>query len=148
MSNPIASEKILNLGNKQTRSGLVQAIQNLPDGMYRVKVAKFRRTRTLQQNRFLWGVVYPVIADGITEAWGERLELEDVHDLCKQNFLSSPIVNKHDGTWKGNRYKSTARLTIDEFSDYVDKLTKFASESLSVVLPDSSEYLSKEQGVL
>lgn len=134
--NPI---QVLNLSDASVKAGFVRRVQGL-EGVYAVKIAKYRRRRSLQQNRFYWGAILPVICGGIAEAWGEPITADEAHLLLKQMFLSRPIVNKQTGEEMGRVPPSSASLNVDQFSEYIEKIAKFSAESLGVVLPSAAEF--------
>ena len=47
--------------------------------------------RSSSQNRYLWGVVYTVIASFIKQTQGLSFKKEIIHEFCKQHLLKSSI---------------------------------------------------------
>lgn len=79
--------------------------------------------RSVQANRYMWGVVYKLISDhtGYT--------LEEVHQVFKKKFL----------TYKKDKYeftRSTTELNVSEFKDYLDKVIMYATTELALIIPD------------
>ena len=94
-----------------------------------VTVEKHRIKRSTPQNSYLWGVVYEVIARH-TGYTGDQ-----VHDLMRYKFL-----RVEDGRTPGMyTITSTAVLTKDEFSEYVDQIKQFAAEFLGCYVPEAGE---------
>jgi NinB protein len=92
-------------------------------------VEKKRVKRSDQQNRYLWGVVYEVIARqcGYTT--------EQIHDLLRYKFLKV-----EDGRTPGMyTITSTTKLTKDEFSEYIEQIRAWASEFLGCYIPEAGE---------
>jgi hypothetical protein len=84
-------------------------------------------SRTTNQNKYLWGVVYPLIS-GHT-----GYSNEEVHEIMKR-ICNPQIVNI-----KGEEYvvgKSTASLTTAEFNAYISRIVQFASFELGVIIPE------------
>lgn len=91
--------------------------------------------RSLQQNRYYWGVVLPEISEQASIA-GVRYASEAWHELFRRQFLGyeiekvrvagrkKPVINR--------RLKSTAKLKVKPFSDYLDKVQAFAATDLGV----------------
>lgn len=131
------SSAVLNLAEPTVKSELIRRIQQL-SGLFRVDVVKYRKRRSDAQNKLLWGWVYPHVAAGILEAWGENLTGDEVHILMKRKFLSRPIVNQNTGEEMDRAFVTTTKLTTEEFSQYVENIAKFAAESLSVVIPPTT----------
>ncbi len=118
---------------------------------WRVSVTEQRRTRTNQQNRYLFGIVYPTILQG----GGESLAGWDAKDL-HEFFLG-----EHFG-WKDKRVPKTPRnpegiesvpvrtttrdefgnravLNKQDFSDYVAFIQRFAATK-GVYVPDPEDF--------
>ena len=95
-----------------------------------VSVKKYTKKRSNDQNEYLWGVVYTLIADYIGET------TESVHDLMKFYF-NFKVRNIHG---KNVRVPlSTTKLSTTEFITYYEKIQKWASEFLDIYIPDPNE---------
>lgn len=71
-----------------------------------------RPKRSEQQNRYIWGLYYPLIA----QETGEH-NLDRLHELFKGMFLSEGVV---DVLGKKVRMKrSTTELSVSEFCEYI-----------------------------
>ena len=116
---------------------LIREIHDLPsDRVYRVEVNEVKRTRSLQQNAYLWGVCYPTI---LREA-GETLAGWDADDL-HEYFL---------GEWSGwetlegfgrkrlRPIKRSSKLSVSEFGEYLDFIHRKAS-GMGIYIPDAQE---------
>ena len=119
-------------------SHLHSIISSLSDGYYTITLKKAARKRTNNQNEWLWGVVYPLLQQGLIDAGWEIVDLEQVHELCKSQFASQDLINADTGEVL-NLPSSTAKMTTTEFTTYVDKIRAFASEYLNVIIPDPHE---------
>jgi hypothetical protein len=105
-------------------------------GLHWFLCTRCRNQRSLKQNNFLWGVVYPIVAAGIRDAWGEEgFDEDSAHDLCKQMFLSRPIVNKKTGEEMGRRIGSTTDLNTITIMEYIDKIREWALKYLGAKVP-------------
>ena len=60
----------------------------------------------------------------------------DVHELLKQMFLKRRIVNEQTGEVIGELSRSTTELTIDEFSEYLNRIGQWCAEYLGFPLPE------------
>lgn len=87
-----------------------------------------RPNRSNKQNSYLWGVVYKLISDEIGHT------PEECHEIFKAKFLPRYMVEVAD--IKETITMSTTCLDIVEFKEYIDKVVRFASEKLSIVIPD------------
>jgi hypothetical protein len=117
------------------------ALKGLEGKRVVVEIKRERNTRTLAQNKLLWGHVY-------TEAVAESADwceietgahvfrtVEDVHGWAKLNFLRRPVrTTRGDLDLLG----TTTRLTAEEFSRYVEHVVaKLAG--FGVYIPPSGE---------
>ena len=95
-----------------------------------VVVSKYRKNRTDNANKYLWGVCYQLMADEL------GYSVDDIHSLMKGMFLKKVAVIK------GKKYdviQSTASLSTDDFSAYIEKIKQFASQELNLYLPNPQE---------
>lgn len=95
-------------------------------------VERKKKRRSNNQNAYYHGVVVPMIA----QAMGED-SCEDVHNYLKAEFNWKYIVI---GDEEKKFPQSTAKLSTAEFSEYVAKIQRWASEFLSLYVPDPNEY--------
>ena len=71
--------------------------------------------RTDQQNRYLWGAYYPIIA----QETGER-NLDRLHELFKSLFLTTGIVEVLGR--KVRMKKSTTNMSVSEFCEFISSI--------------------------
>lgn len=107
-------------------------------GLHRVQLRPAKRGRTLTQNAYLWGVVYPAVLEGLEDRWGESMTIDDVHAWMKARFLSEPVVNRLTGEVVGERPGSSGRLSVDQFCQYLDKVIRWARDELGVIVPPAA----------
>ena len=91
-------------------------------------IEKHKTTRTLQQNKYLWGIVYKMISDetGYT--------VDEVHQLFKTLFRKKHLdVGEKRYVVVG----STADMNTIEFTDYIENIKRFSAENLSLNIPES-----------
>jgi len=101
-------------------------IQSLEDCEVSVIIKKWRKCRSKEQNKYLWGVVYQTISDFT------GYETEDLHNHFKAHYLSKK-VGKLTTTY------STAGLNSKEFTEYIEKIRRFANKKLELIIPDPGE---------
>lgn len=127
----------LNFSDGSVKASFVRKIQLL-DGTYRIEMSKVKRRRSNEQNAYLWGIVYPAVSDALYEAWGERLTTDEVHIMMKGMFLSRPIVNRQTGEEISKVWPSSATLNIQQFSEYIEQISKFVAQSFGVCIPEAA----------
>jgi hypothetical protein len=98
-------------------------VKSLKDGQYFVTVQKQKKTRSLNQNGYYFGVVVAMIAEklGYTP--------DETHQSLRTQFLSE----KHESGL--SRIKSTSELSTVEFEKYLEVVRMFASEFLNLYIP-------------
>lgn len=106
---------------------VLSGLEELKDGTY--EIVKYKKDRTSQQNRYLWGVVYKVIAD---YTW---YDTDYIHQQLWRLFLMDYE------TYKEPYIRSTASLTREEFMNYVDRIILRASE-FWLHIPTAEEYFN------
>ena len=109
---------------------LVRFVQSLPDSKaWKVEVAQYARRRSDEQNRYLWGVVYPAFEQAL-EGWDK----EDIHEyLLGEHFGWQRIEGM--GRAKVKPLKRSSKLTKAEFADYVDFCQRKGAEH-GIYVPD------------
>lgn len=117
---------------------LDETLHNLPIGDYVITITPNRKTRSNQQNAYLWGIVYPSVLFGLQDAGWEIIDEEQVHEYCKQAFAAREVINKDTGEVL-SLPSSTARMQTAEFNVYVDKIKAFALEYLNITIPEPNE---------
>ena len=105
------------------------------EGDYRLTVVRIGKKRTDPQNRYLWGVCYPLLLNGLNALGWDFTTDEEVHEYCKQRFCPHPITNYNTGEIV-QLPSSTAKMTVAEFQTYIQALQQFAQEDLGFTLPD------------
>jgi len=101
-----------------------------------ISIEKKKIRRSDPQNRYYWGVVIPIVCEGIKDT-GEEVTNEQTHELLKFKYLRMESTNLIYA-------KSTAGLTTVEFLEYIDQIVRFATEFLNVYIPDPDESLGIE----
>jgi hypothetical protein len=91
-----------------------------------MSVKKYREPRTDNSNRYYWGVVIETIAEHL------GYDKDDLHDALKFKFLSSKCYDEKGLLMIG----STAKLTTDEFTQYINKIVIWAAQDLQIYVPD------------
>jgi hypothetical protein len=112
---------------------------------YRVTVEEAKSTRTNQQNRYLWGVAYKLIADAV------GYEVDEVAEfMCGQYFgWTDKRVPKKPSNPEGvesvpvrttttNENGERSVLNKQDFTDYIAFVHRFAA-SKEIYIPDADE---------
>lgn len=103
-----------------------------------VSIKEQKRTRSGNQNRYLWGVVYAAIVDEFREH-GNNVDVDDIHEYCKVHVgkLKQVFVTGQGEVLTGPG--STAKLSTMEFEYYVEKVRAWAAQVLGITVPLPNE---------
>ena len=77
-------------------------------------------SRTHHQNRYYWKCVIDTLLED--ESFGGYSKYE-LHDTLKDHF----------------KVKSTSKMTVAEFHDYIDEITRWAAMEFSIRIPDPEQ---------
>ena len=102
-----------------------------------LRVDKYKEKRTLAQNRYYW-----IICTIVAEETGH--DPEEIHQIFKSMFLKTWTKLKHK---RIQRIQSTTELDTKEFTDYVDKCSRFAGQELGIFIPLPGE-IDLEEGFI
>lgn len=107
-------------------------LNSLPDGYY-VERIEARNKRSGRQNSYYWSVVVPMVYQGLREAGFDAVRnLEDAHEVMKNLFLK--IREERNGVVI-ERVKSTTELNKEQFSEYLEHITIWAWDYLTITIP-------------
>lgn len=99
----------------------------------RVHIEPVKRTRSLHQNAWIWGVAYPQLAEAIGY---EPHELDELHYGLVAKW-GGEHFDKRLGAMVPN--KRSSKLTTKDFSDYMEWLVRFGAKEcggIVIELPD------------
>lgn len=106
-------------------------MQAFPGKRVRVTVERATKRRSLDQNAYIWGCVYPTIRDAL------GIDIDDVHEymLGEWSGWEEHIVF---GRKRLRPRRRSAKLSTVEFADYVAFIQQRAAEH-GVYIPDPGE---------
>jgi hypothetical protein len=91
-----------------------------------VEIKEKKRERTLKQNNYLWGVVYPLISSSTGH------DSEELHDAFKKMFLGRKFIEV--GETELEVTKTSTNLSTAEFNEFVERVIAFAG-TLGIAIP-------------
>jgi len=98
---------------------------------WRIEVTEYKDTRSLEQNAYLFGVVYTTILQHTDlQGW----DLDDIHTFMKGEFFGWETVTGF-GRKRVKPIKRSSRLSIQQFSDYMEFVIRKAAE-LGIEIPE------------
>ncbi len=114
------------------RKFFAAAMKSLPDGPYDLILQPFEETRRGRQNRWLWAVCYKEIAKET------GYSVDDVHDLMKLRHNAGTVVDPSTGE-EVKIGKTTTKLNVQEFSDYIEAVMLDGAEWCGISWPEPRE---------
>lgn len=128
------SDGVLKLSNRKQFDADLRQFEGV---RVELTVSKAKKTRSLQQNKYLFGVVYPCALDGFLEAGNEGISIEDVHNFFKQRHLPKGKDITIPSTGEVVTVsKSTTTLSTIEMMHYVEMIAKDCAEFFGIVVPE------------
>ena len=125
------------LPRNQRVENLARFLLNLPvDKAWKVTVDEFKQRRGDQQNRYLWGVVYPAVLEG----GGESLRgwtADDLHEYFLGEWSGWETLEGF-GKRRMRPIKRSSNLSKAEFSEFVASIQLKAAH-LGIYIPDPEE---------
>jgi len=116
------------------------------DGHYRVEITRVRRKRTLDQNGWLFGCIYPMLLKALNDQGWEFTNVAQVHDFFKSLLWKQRFVNRHTGEIV-ELPQSTTEMDTVQFSTYCEKLRDYGREFLGVEIPDPDPLWAEQENL-
>jgi hypothetical protein len=114
---------------------LAQYLRGLEGKEVEMIVRQYRRQRTDPQNNYYFGVVIKIIGDYVGED-----DYQAVHEALKIKFLGTERKKGLDIP------KHSKTLKTHQFSEYVEKIKRWAAQEYGIYIPDAEEVAVEEEG--
>ena len=126
--------KVVSDADKQAVTDYINKL-DVSQRQYKVVISRKEERRTIPQNR-----LYRLWLNCISSESGN--DVEDLHEYFKMQFLGvhSRIIYGEEVI----RTVSTTDLNIDQFTAYLDKVQRWASIELGVVLPNPEDLIFEQ----
>ena len=115
---------------KSDKEKIIAYLNRLPvrEPGYKINIQTIRHTRSLNQNKYYWGIIIKMLGDefGYTA--------EEMHDALRMQFLQTH-------TDKLPTIKSTTKLSTKEFETYTRTIRQWASEEYQICIPQPNEVI-------
>jgi hypothetical protein len=105
------------------------------DTPLKVTIAEYKRTRSLEQNAYLWGVVYPTVLQQLP-GW----DANDLHEFFLGEHFGWQTLEGF-GRKRLKPIKRSSRLSTTEFADHVDFIQRTMAEK-GIYIPDPNEAIA------
>ena len=140
MKKELFISKVDSNGNLQ--ANVSKQIRNLlksfADSSVVVEIAKKRKHRSNNQNRYYWSVVVQYFKQGVLEMWGENIDSQQAHEYLKLHCNYKELINESTGEVI-KLPKSTTENNTLEFEEYLDRCRKLIYEYFNIVVPLPNE---------
>lgn len=125
---------------KRNRNLVLNAIKHFNNKEVVITFSKAKKERSNQQNRFYWGVVIPLIQNGLLEATGELRSNENIHYKILLPMFApvNELVNKDTGECITEKITSSDMSTT-QFMEFILEVQKWAAEFLNIDIPNPNE---------
>jgi hypothetical protein len=125
---------------KRNKNLLVDAIHSFEGKPVTITIERTRKKRSNPQNNFYWGVVLPIVQNGLKDATGEFRTTENIHYniLLKLFSPEREIVNTQTGESLFEKI-SSSEMSTSQFMDYIAEIQKWSAEFLGVDIPNPNE---------
>ena len=132
--------------------GTSDGVNFLPEARYRwrdalrmlsgkavtITIERKRRSRSIQQNRYYFGVIVEMITRQlIADGW--EVSKEDVHEMMKVKFATKELFNESTGEVMQTT-RSTTDMSTTEFEEFNEACRRWAAEILGMNIPDPNQY--------
>lgn len=111
----------------------------LKDGRWKLDATPLNQ-RSNQQNRYYFGLVIPLVQQGIKHL-GTDITKEECHEFLKARFNSQELLNPETAEYI-QIPRSTTAMSKEQFCEYISKIQQFSAEFLNVVIPDPSTQMA------
>ncbi len=108
------------------------------DKQWQMELKPYRKNRSRAQNKLYWKWI-TCIGDEI------GYESDELHAIMADKFLPDEVVEY--GGKQIKKDKSTSRLNTKEFTEYLEKIDRFAAAELGIVLPSPSDLYFEAMGI-
>lgn len=121
-----------------SRQWVKERIMLLQDGDYTVEIKKYKKPRSIYQNRYYWGCIVQLVYEGLRDAgYDEIRNPEDAHSMLKEMFFKKIIFSEKKGELA--MVQSSAQFSTSEFEDKMQSIRQWAQEFLNINIPLPNE---------
>lgn len=104
---------------------------------WRISVGEHKPSRSAQQNKYLWGVIYKTILDaGQLQGW----DADDLHEYLLGEWSGWEVIEGF-GRKRMKPIQRSSTLNKEQFSAYVDFIQRKMAE-LGIYVPDADKSMA------
>ena len=111
---------------------------------YTIYLLDKKKSRTLNANRYYFGVVLKTICEEIGTR-DQKMVAEDLHEAMKGKFNSKVVMIEGEAYEIG---ETTKKFKQQEFVDYIEKIREWSMDNLECYIPLPQEVVESDFGDL
>ncbi len=140
---------LINFSDRAAKQRVMSEIGRLT-GLYELTLKPRARTRSLDQNAYYWSAVVEPFTQWLREVYGDsKIDKDQAHEMLKARILGLQKKEINDETII--LIPRSRTLTVQEFSEYIEKCAAWLSEFCEIVVIPSEmfyegEMLGKKKG--
>lgn len=119
-------------------------IKELEGKRFGFELGEEENTRSARMNRYLWGVVYPIVVRCLIDSGEQGINKDVVHKMLTEMFLEPEIVYVKTLNKVITEY-SSRKLPNKKFIEYWQRIQQWTSETFGVYIPDPNEELLTDE---
>ena len=136
------------LRNKTITDNLIEQLNKIAYGdgrfIYQVDIKEYKAKRSLQQNK-LYRLWLNIIVKHVFEQKGQFFSDDDMHDWFREKLLETKIIEFRGEIVKAR--KSTTKLTVAGFTEYLELIDIYCADNLGLVLPHPDDLYWSSMGL-
>lgn len=117
----------------RNRRGMSEQLKRMRDGEVLITIERKHATRSVQANRYYWGVVVQLLSEHT------GYQPEEIHEVLKAKFIPKTLsLAKDNGEIVAELVigGTTTSMNKLEFGDYISRIRQWAMDELDVVIPN------------
>lgn len=127
----------VNLSVPETRRR-IQMFVGAATGIYDIIIAPKKPRRTDAQNRYIHGVIFPMIAAAMKEAGTEEADPDYAKNYLKCEFLKEPVIDPRTGEQIGSIILETKGISVERGCQFIDDCIRHAAQFWDIIVPPPS----------
>jgi hypothetical protein len=132
------NSKIVNNVCSTNRKAINEAFKQFNGKEIILTIERKKKKRSNEQNRYLFGVIYPIVKLAFKESWGEVRSIEEIHEWAKNQFNYIEKVNEETGEIMRLPKSTTLNSTTDQ-EVFHEEIRRFCDEWFGVSIPLPNE---------
>jgi len=127
----------------RNRKSLTSSLEQHEGKEIVITIERKSKKHSDNQRGYYFGVIVSLVRDAVFEAWGDKLDSQEVHELLKQNCNWVERPNKQTGEFI-RVPQSIKQHTTSEQEDYHTECRKWAKDWFNIDIPLPNEQMEIE----